>query len=658
MLPTKSLPWYQFAAFFDATTEDMFASSRAPYFWQRILSQGEQSASSNIRPLNVTARRDPNREPVTDVSIQSSMDDFQSSRFKMTAAFFYACGEPNVKNIPPAMLYTLSVLPEHTENDTGLDTQNCVMQMSKTFMFLLSNNHYDSIEEILGINDPSRLDEVVLGMVRACNGLQQKHLLSHGGPTSEALLEKIFHSALRAQDFEVCRIALDYGIDPNEQRLVYGYRTYTPLQFASSKGSVAIACMLINADTDVNSSLLHAVESHQPDIVNLLLSKGAHASTSDDALALRIAVSHGDVLIAQSLISAGADLTSVDGDGYSALHFAYNDSKMINILLQAGADVNAVTNYDIAVFENVVQGGSTDAIQSLLDAGASNFGNAVYFAVDRDDFEMLQKVFNAGADINACFGNSRRTALTRAAEQQSVTLVKFLLESGADVNGCTLEHDSHEDSDLPSLIDRKCQCGYYTRSFIWSEEDQSNNHSPLQAASFHQDIEIAKILLDAGANVNMELTANILFEPGDFEWLISNDEGNPVHYGTAVQIAAGQGNMELVRLLYDAGADINAPACRRGGRTALQAAVENGDHSMTDFLLAAGADVNAAAAEKDGITAVAAAIMSQDPNLLSLVFKEGANLKDTSAGHSRVTALAAATAIRDVTLILNLLLAG
>jgi ankyrin repeat protein len=52
----------------------------------------------------------------------------------------------------------------------------------------------------------------------------------------------------------------------------------------------------------------------------------------------------------------------------------------------------------------------------------------------------------------------------------------------------------------------------------------------------------------------------------------------------------------MVRLLLDAGADVNALAADDSGRTALQAAAKEGDIEMVDLLHNAGTDVNAPAA--------------------------------------------------------------
>ncbi len=410
---------------------------------------------------------------------------------------------------------------------------------------------------------------------------------------------------------------------------------------------------------DVNCTLDSATNL---DLINILLAKGADADTIYGEAALHRAVRLRDFPVARSLILAGVDVNGPDEYGCTALHFTNGDSKMVKILLEAGADVDAMTDAGVTVLDHVVQDGRTDTIHSVLDEGLENFGNAVYHAVDRGDIDILRVLLNGGADVDASFQDSRRTALTRAVENKNVRIVRFLLESGAKANGCALEHGFLENS--ASLGKRKFQIGSVLDS-AW-QNSHWRNYTPLQAASFHQETEIARMLIKAGAIVNMEFRAGTL-DPRSLRDYSISDAENEVDeageeiagfYGTAVQIAAHQGNMALVWIFCQAGADINSPAYGWGGRTALQTAVEHGDHRMLDFLLAAGADVNAAAAEKDGTTALAAAIMRQDPDILNSILKAGVSFKDTSAVHSGVTALAAATAIRDVRLVRFLLLAG
>ncbi|KAF8248050.1 ankyrin, partial [Wilcoxina mikolae CBS 423.85] len=63
----------------------------------------------------------------------------------------------------------------------------------------------------------------------------------------------------------------------------------------------------------------------------------------------------------------------------------------------------------------------------------------------------------------------------------------------------------------------------------------------LVVAVTHGNSDIVKILIDSGAKINA------LHTSGD-------------NKTTALQAAAKRGNMELARLLIDAGADVNAPA--------------------------------------------------------------------------------------------------
>ncbi len=54
---------------------------------------------------------------------------------------------------------------------------------------------------------------------------------------------------------------------------------------------------------------------------------------------------------------------------------------------------------------------------------------------------------------------------------------------------------------------------------------------------------------------------------------------------TALQAACEKGNLELIQLLLDVGADVNASPAEEYGRTALQAACEKGISSLSSFYL-------------------------------------------------------------------------
>jgi hypothetical protein len=128
----------------------------------------------------------------------------------------------------------------------------------------------------------------------------------------------------------------------------------------------------------------------------------------------------------------------------------------------------------------------------------------------------------------------------------------------------------------------------------------SDGKTPLLwAAEYGHEI-VAKLLLEAGANVNAQgdygnalYTAS--FEGHETVVKLLLEAGADVNakwdYGTALQAASSRGYEAVVKLLLEAGADVNT----QGGhyRNALQAALSRGHESVVKLLLKAGADINA-----------------------------------------------------------------
>ena len=103
--------------------------------------------------------------------------------------------------------------------------------------------------------------------------------------------------------------------------------------------------------------------------------------------------------------------------------------------------------------------------------------------------------------------------------------------------------------------------------------------TPLHLAAFFDGPDAARVLLDAGAEVDAHGTG----------WMT----------GTALQSAASARNLPVAEVLTAAGAD---PDARQGqGWTPLHSAAHNGDVAMIEVLLAAGADITLA--DDEGRTA-------------------------------------------------------
>lgn len=118
----------------------------------------------------------------------------------------------------------------------------------------------------------------------------------------------------------------------------------------------------------------------------------------------------------------------------------------------------------------------------------------------------------------------------------------------------------------------------------------------LKLASIGGDIELVKLLLDAGVGV---------------------DASKPPDYTTALKIAAIYGNVELIRLLLSRGADINNGGT--SGETPLMSSAGNG-HLMTfRELWNAGADRTRV--EKYGSTLLMTAVAGRNPEIVQLVLE-------------------------------------
>ncbi|THU94543.1 ankyrin [Dendrothele bispora CBS 962.96] len=133
---------------------------------------------------------------------------------------------------------------------------------------------------------------------------------------------------------------------------------------------------------------------------------------------------------------------------------------------------------------------------------------------------------------------------------------------------------------------------------IWGAQTGEQVGQPLQG----QNEGIVKLLVDAGADVNAQ---------GGF-------------YANALQAAVYGKNEEIVKLLVDAGADVNVQGGKYGN--ALQAAAAGtGSEAIVKILLGAGADVNAQGGQYGN--ALQAAASAGNETMMQLLLEAGADIE-------------------------------
>ncbi|KAI5842135.1 ankyrin repeat-containing domain protein [Morchella snyderi] len=141
----------------------------------------------------------------------------------------------------------------------------------------------------------------------------------------------------------------------------------------------------------------------------------------------------------------------------------------------------------------------------------------------------------------------------------------------------------------------------------------------------------------------MEVVKTILeFWGSDREFITVLDHPAAEDGRTALQAAAGGGHMEIVKILLDAGAPINAEAAETSGRTALQAAIEGGQKEIVPFLIDNGANVNGKSASNYGITALEAAAAHRNIEIVNLLLKKKADVNPIPSTYGRTPLQAAA----------------
>lgn len=138
--------------------------------------------------------------------------------------------------------------------------------------------------------------------------------------------------------------------------------------------------------------------------------------------------------------------------------------------------------------------------------------------------------------------------------------------------------DSHTDRPGPVYLSVERMFEEMTRILLDAglSPNEPNNlvkfgRSPLQKAVEDGNLKMIDLLLDSGADVNAVAAKYC--------------------GGTALQLAAITGRLGIARRLVDLGADIDAPSAQIHGRTALEGAAELGRLDMVQFLLHCGANI-------------------------------------------------------------------
>ncbi|PWT81108.1 MAG: hypothetical protein C5B57_11140 [Blastocatellia bacterium] len=416
--------------------------------------------------------------------------------------------------------------------------------------------------------------------------------------SSAAAAETTLVGAAEEGDRATVMGLLAKGADPNGA----GPDGTTAIMWAASNDDPDLVRALIKAGANVKlknqfgtSALTEAAIIGSTPVIDALLKAGADPNTKnpEGETPLMTAARSGHVEAARRLLASGADINAKeDFGGQSAVMWAaaQGQAEMVKFLASEGADVNA---------RGVVRQWERKIITEPRPKDMNKGGfTPLLYAAREGCVECARHLIAAGADPDL-EDPDRITPLTMALLNLHFQFAAYMIEAGADVDkwdffGRSPLYMAADVSTLPTK-------GNGAMAVIPSED---------RVAA----LDVAKMLLEAGANPNLQLKRRPPYRD------VPQDRGGDTilaQGATPLLRAARAGDAPLVDLLLKHGAIVNLPS--KEGVTPLMAAagvefgtrVTRGRNRTNEGVLAtmrllldAGADINARMVTESGSVAV------------------------------------------------------
>lgn len=321
---------------------------------------------------------------------------------------------------------------------------------------------------------------------------------------------------------------INNGFDINSYKVYY--------EESNEGGGCGCACK--------ETGLFYAAKSQNIELVNFLINEGAKVDLEEGALQpLEPAIQKRNYELAKLLISKGSSKNvslcywdnSIYGPSYyNALIFA--DSLLINFLIENnfpypekmwdwsyGPLSSAVKRNDYYIVENLLK----------ISKNIKEINTSVNFSKSE---KILKLLLSNGANINSTYswageGNSGSviSPLYSAVETEDTNYVRFLLKKGAD----------------PNILDSQYNGKDHIRTSYFMVG------APLIKAASLGNIEIAEILINAGANINFSTKKGYNIETKQ------NKYGEYAEmWETPLTIAVRNNDFSMVSLLINHNADV------------------------------------------------------------------------------------------------------
>ena len=313
----------------------------------------------------------------------------------------------------------------------------------------------------------------------------------------------------------------------------------------------------------------------------------AKEATTQYERALINAAKEGNTSQVRGLLEAGTDPNVTDKDGNTPLMIAANrgDLASVDMLLYAGADVNAKGGHGLTPLMAGLSAVGKDGgavtfrilkekpdVNAIYRSNANTYWTTLFIAVDQDNFKVVEALIKQGADVNQYVGKA--TPLQKALQKKFDTdgkITELLLKAGADPwRGLVQKKTYYSPLTFAQNSGSKVKLKLIKDAQTATKAQREKDNKLLKAVKKGK-VEQVRQLLAEGANPNAYAEIHEGWESGY----------------TALMYAD---NLEIAQMLLDAGADVNA--VDQVGWTALMWAWEPKQLEKVKWLIAHGANVN------------------------------------------------------------------
>jgi len=294
-----------------------------------------------------------------------------------------------------------------------------------------------------------------------------------------------------------------------------------------------------------------------------------------------------DAMRVGKLISSKADVNAPQPDGSTALHWAayHGDLKMTEALLRAHANPGVAMENGMTPLSLACESGNVDVVKALLKAGAdpnqtlANGETPLMMAARTGRIPIMDALLEKGARVNEKEKLRGTTALMWAAANSNAEAARFLISKGADVSARSATTPPGRSpylapagrTRIEEFINGKGLSGT-TLGGAKGSKEQAQDESDKRVAEARELARraVAAFPVDKPPKRSMKQWGGL----------------------TPLQFAVREGSMDTVKVLVEAGADVNERS--EFGWTALLVATQNRYYQIGLYLLDHGADPNIA----------------------------------------------------------------